>query len=334
VLVAFKEYPHTDIMERAFELVDICVAAAEKKVKPVSAIYECHMIDQMHTTRDPLKSIVAHAKAMEKLPRVLSASIAHSFPWGDVPGMGTKTLVVTDNDPALAAALAKELGEMVIAARGHTTDDHPPLHAALDQALAIDGPVVIADTADNPGAGAAGDSTYLLHELIARGIGNAVIGPMWDPVSTQFCFDVGVGATIPLRIGGKVGALSGTPVDAIVKVEALKRDATMLFGGLPTSMGDAALVSIAVKGNTDDAPIQIVLNTNRTQAYGTEVFTQFGVDLKSKRLIIVKSMQHFYAAFAPIAKRVIYMGSPGTASRDFASLTYHNIPRPMWPFDR
>ena len=335
VLVAFKEYPHTDIVERAEELIELCVAAVEGKIRPVSAIYDCHMIDQMHTTRDPLRAIVAHAKELEKLPGVLSVSIAHSFPWGDVPGMGTKVLVVTDNDMPLATRLAEQVGQMVIAARGNTTDDHPPLTVALQRALELtsaepQGPVVIADTADNPGAGAAGDSTFLLHALIERGIGNAIIGPLWDPVATSFCFDAGVGATLKLRIGGKVGPDSGESVDAVVQVEGLRRNASMLFGGLPTSMGDAALVSIVLPNKEK---IQIVVNTLRTQAYGTEVFTQFDVDLSAQRLIIVKSMQHFYAAFAPLAKAVIYMGSPGTASREFAALPYLHRARPMWPFE-
>jgi microcystin degradation protein MlrC len=332
ILVAFKEYPHTDIMERAFELVDLCMAAVERKIKPVTAVFDCHMIDQMHTTLEPMKSVVARAKAMEKEPGVLSVSIGHGFPWGDVPENGTKVWVVTDNNVPLAERLANEIGQMVIAARGHTTADHPSLEQALAEALEVTGGhVVIADTADNPGAGAAGDSTFLLRALIDRGIGNVVIGPLWDPVATQFCFAAGVGATLKLRIGGKVGPDSGEPVDAVVKVEGLKHDATMIFGGLPTPMGDAALVSIDVEGSQ---LIQIVLNTLRTQAYGTEVFTQFGIDLRAKRLIIVKSMQHFHAAFAPLAKKVIYMGSPGTASREFKTLTYRNIPRPMWPFDQ
>lgn len=331
ILVAFKEYPHTDIMERAFELVDLCMAAVERKIKPVTAVFDCHMIDQMHTTLEPMKSVVARAKAMEKESGVLSVSIGHGFPWGDVPENGTKVWVVTDNDLPLAERLAAEIGHMVIAARGHTTADHPPLEQALAEALTVSGgPVVIADTADNPGAGAAGDSTFLLRALIDRGIGNVVIGPLWDPVATQFCFAAGVGATLKLRIGGKVGPDSGEPVDAVVKVEGLKHDATMIFGGLPTPMGDAALVSIDVEGSQ---LIQIVLNTLRTQAYGTEVFTQFDIDLAARRIIIVKSMQHFHAAFAPLAKKVIYMGSPGTASREFKTLTYRNIPRPMWPFD-
>ena len=65
--------------------------------------------------------------------------------------------VVTDNNLPLAERLASEIGHMVIAARGHTTADHPSLERALADALTVTGgPVVIADTADNPGAGAAG----------------------------------------------------------------------------------------------------------------------------------------------------------------------------------
>jgi microcystin degradation protein MlrC len=334
VLVAFKEYPHTDIMDRAFDLVDVCLKAVAKEVVPVSTVVDCNMIDMMHTTREPMQSIVARMFEMEKMPGVLSVSIAHSFAWGDVPGMGAKVLVVTDNNAPLGQTLADELRAAVWAARGVATEPHPPLAEALEQALttlkSIGGPVVIADTADNPGAGAAGDSTYLLAALLERSIGNVAIGAMWDPVATQFCFDAGVDATLALRLGGKVGAHSGNPVDVTAKVVGLKRDATQQFAGMPVPLGDAALIQVPV---TNRAPIEIVISTLRTQCYGTEVFTQFGVDLGAKDLIIVKSMQHFYAAFAPLAKKVIYMGSPGAASRDLKALTFHHIPRPMWPFD-
>jgi microcystin degradation protein MlrC len=334
VLVAFKEYPHTDIMDRAFDLVDICIDAVNQKVTPVSTVVNCNMIDMMHTTREPMQSIVARMFAMEKMPGVLSVSIAHSFAWGDVPGMGAKVLVVTDNNPALGQTLANELRDAVWAARGIATAPHPPLAEALSQALtalqSIGGPIVIADTADNPGAGAAGDSTYLLAALLEKNIGNVAIGPMWDPIATQFCFDVGVGATLALRLGGKVGAHSGEPVDVTAKVIGLKREAAQLFAGMPVPLGNAALIQVEIP---DSQPIEIVISTLRTQCYGAEVFTQFGVDLGAKNLIVVKSMQHFYAAFAPIAKKIIYMGSPGAASRDLKALKFLNIPRPMWPFD-
>ena len=99
----------------------------------------------------------------------------------------------------------------------------PGIDAALDEALAFDGgPVVLADGADNPGGGAAGDSTFILKRLLERGIGNVCLGPLWDPVAVRIAFEAGEGATLLLRIGGKVGPLSGDPLDLRVTVKALQ----------------------------------------------------------------------------------------------------------------
>src|SRR5246127_1818790 len=53
VMVSFKEYPHTDVLERGLELVDICAAAVEGKVKPVHAMVDCDIIVTVHTSREP-----------------------------------------------------------------------------------------------------------------------------------------------------------------------------------------------------------------------------------------------------------------------------------------
>ena len=79
-------------------------------------------------------------------------------------------------------------------------------------------PVVIADRSDNAGAGAASDSTYILAELIERGVTDTALGMIWDPMAVRACHDAGVGARLPLRIGGKAGRLSGAPIDADVEV--------------------------------------------------------------------------------------------------------------------
>src|SRR3546814_3152936 len=80
---------------------------------------------------------------------------------------------------------------------------------ALDQALAATrAPVVIADTADNAGGGAPGDSTFFLHRMLERGITDAACGYFWDPIAVRFCREAGIGATFNLRIGGKCGPKS------------------------------------------------------------------------------------------------------------------------------
>jgi microcystin degradation protein MlrC len=74
---------------------------------------------------------------------------------------------------------------------------------ALDRALAVkSGPVVIADTADNTGGGAPGDSTFLLRRVRKRGIKDVGIAPLRDPIAVQFCRDAGVDATLDLSVPG------------------------------------------------------------------------------------------------------------------------------------
>jgi microcystin degradation protein MlrC len=203
----------------------------------------------------------------------------------------------------------------------------PGIDAALDAALACaGGPVVLADGADNPGGGAAGDSTFILRRMLERGIADACLGPLWDPGAARIAFDAGVGARLPLRIGGKIGPLSGDPVDAEVTVLALMREMTMTgLAGTPASLGDCALV--------DAGGVQVVLASVRNQAIDTDLFTQLGIDLAAKKIVIVKSSQHFFASFSKVARQVIYVGAPGVVTGDLKSLPYRKIQRPKWPLD-
>jgi len=162
--------------------------------------------------------------------------------------------------------------------------------------------------------------------MLERGIGNAAIGPFWDPVAARIAFEAGVGARLPLRIGGKVGPLSGDPLDIDCTVVALHPDLVQTgLSGSPTSMGASALVRVN--------DIDILLVTVRNQAIGTDLFTQLGCDLEGKKIIVVKSSQHFHASYSKIAKDVVYVGSPGSVTLDLSTLPYRRIRRPKWPLD-
>jgi microcystin degradation protein MlrC len=325
VMVSFKEYPHTDVLERGLELVDICAAAVEGKVKPVAAMVDCDIIVTVHTSREPARSFVERMQALEGKDGVLSVSLTHGFSWGDVPEMGTKVLVYTDGDPAKANALARQLADEVIAMRDGLTVNYPSIDDSLDQALAFDGgPVVLADGADNPGGGAASDSTFILRRMLERGITNAALGPMWDPIAVRIAFDAGVGAKLQMRIGGKISPLSGDPLDVECTVKALQHDLVMTgLSNTPTAMGDCALVEVD--------GIDIVLITRRNQAMGTDLFTQLGCNLAAKKIVVVKSSQHFYASYSKVAKHVIYAGAPGAVTLDLTTLPYRKARLPKWP---
>jgi len=327
VLVAFKEYPHTDILERALELVDLCAAKVEGKARPVAAVADCQMIVTMHTSRQPARGFVDRIQSLEGKDGVLSISVSHGFAWGDVPEMGTKVLVYTDGDRAKAQALAKQLAGELIAMREALNVRFPSIDQALDEALAFDGgPVVISDGADNPGGGAASDSTFILRRILERGIANVALGPVWDPIAVRIAFEAGQGARLALRVGGKISPLSGDPLDLDCTVKALHHDMVMTgLAGTGMPLGDCALV--------EAGGVEIVLITLRNQAMGTDLFTQLGVDLAAKKMIVVKSSQHFYASFSKVARHVIYAGAPGAVTLDLTALPYRKVRRPKWPLD-
>lgn len=77
--------------------------------------------------------------------------------------------------------------------------------------------------------------------------------------------------------------------------------------------------------------MNLILNSIRTQTFHPDAFTQFGIDLAAFKIIVVKSSQHFYAGFAPLASEVIYASSPGTLNSDFANLPFEKLTTPYWP---
>lgn len=327
-IVTFKEYPHVDFAERATELFDIIAGTLAGTLQPRMALYDCGMIGVYHTTQQPMQDYVEKLKTLEGQNGVLSISVGHGFPWGDVPDMGTRILVVTDGRPERGAALAEELGQQLFALREQLQPDYTSIDEALDVALASDAtPVVLADVADNAGGGAPSDSTFLLRALLDRGVENAAVGLIWDPVAVKLATDAGAGTTFDLRLGGKMGPTSGDPVDLRVTVTKVVSDATQTFGQGPDKaqnrMGDA--VALHARG------IDLVVNSIRTQTFHPDAFTNLGIDPSRKRIVVVKSMQHFHAGFAPIAGKILYVATPGALMPDFQALPYRRVNHDLWP---
>ncbi|MBI1779647.1 MAG: M81 family metallopeptidase [Proteobacteria bacterium] len=326
VLICYKEFPHTDFLERAEELVSLVADAAQGKVKPVKSVFDCRMIQSFPTSRQPMRGFVDRIKAMEGKDGILSISVVHCYPYADVPDIGAKILVITDDRKEVGDRLAETLGRELIAMRDAVRPAFLSIEESLDQAsMAEAGPIVIAEPADNAGGGAPSDSTFIFAAMRRRGIKNAAIAPLWDPIAVKMCFAAGEGATFDLRFGGKMGRFSGPPVDARVKVIKCVKDATQSAHGTVFRLGDAA--AIDVDG------IAVVLVSVRGQAWGTDLFSNLGIDPTKRRIIVVKSTNHFYGAYSKIAEDVLYTDGPGALPRDFSKVPYTRIKRPIWPLD-
>ncbi|MFJ2995706.1 M81 family metallopeptidase [Pandoraea sp. NPDC087047] len=325
VLIAYKEYPHTDAIDRLREAYRLVTQAANGAIIPVTAVHECRMVGAWHTTSEPMAGFVRRMKSFEGRDGILSVSLGHGFPWGDVPEAGAKLWVVADRDAELATALATQLGSEFWAMRYEVQPRWLDLDHGLDVALAVgDGPVVVADVADNPGGGAPGDSTFVLRRIVERGIPNVALGCFWDLGAIQICADAGVGATLDLRIGGKCGVTSGDPMDLRVTVRAVHDAHSQSIHGMSIPLGR----SVWVEGLNG---LDIVLISVRTQVIGVDAFAGIGIDMDAKRLVIVKSTQHFQAEFAPRAKAIVHIAAPGALTPDFAAIPYHRRDLNYWP---
>ena len=327
VAIAFKEFPHTDTVERARELVDIVTRAVRREVAPHISSFDCQMIDVFPTTEGSIRAFVDQISTLETdIPEVLSISVVHGFLAGDVPEMGTKVIVVTDDAGDNGDALARELGMQLYAMRGRTRMELLTPSDALDQldTRTGKGPLLIADVWDNPGGGMAGDSTVILREIMDRKIDSAAMASIWDPVAVQFCFAAGEGAEIPLRFGAKSGPGLGEPVDATVTVKGLSENGSMRFGGSVARLGRCA----AIRLNGD---IEVVLCENRVQAYTPDIFTCVGINPARKRLLVVKSTNHFRAGFSRLSNRVLYVDSNPPYPHDPRTTKYKKLKRGIWP---
>ncbi len=325
LIVTYKEYPHVDMTERAADLYRLCLRTAQGEMRPVLAYHDCRMINMWRTPLQPARGFVDRMRALEGHDGILSVSFGHGFPWGDVEEVGAKMLVIADGDIAKAQAVARQLARELWDMRAETVTQHDTIDEAIDHGLSGGGgPVVLADVADNAGGGAPSDNTAILRRLVDRGITDAVIGLFWDPQAVQFCLEAGEGARFLLRIGGKCGPASGAPVDLMATVRAVAAEHTQtgLSGGR-LSLGPSAWVSAD--------GIDIVLISKRHQTFAPDAFTGLGLTLADKRLVAVKSTQHFQAAFAPIARQIRYVAAPGAIPPDYAAIPYTKRTLPFWP---
>jgi microcystin degradation protein MlrC len=330
ILAAFLEFPHTDFYERAEHVVDLALRALRREIKPVISTFDCRMIDIYPTSREPMRSYVDRLKALQGRDGILSISLIHGFMAGDVPELGTQVMVVTDNEPEKGADLAARLGMELFSMRGKTAMPMLDTEAGLDEAMRLVAqkpgkPIVIADVWDNPGGGVAGDGTLILRRILERRIDNIAVATIWDPVAVTFCLAAGEGANIQLRFGGKAGPDGGAPIDARVEVVKAVQEAWQSFGKSKVTLGAAAVIRL------EGTDVEVILNTNRTQTFEPDIFSNLGIDPGSRDILLVKSTNHFHAGFEPVAAEILYVDAGAPYPSNPGKTDYRKLSREIWP---
>ena len=322
-LAPYLTYPHVDMRDagvRAMRLLLDRIARGAPYAKAFRQGDFWIPITSQCTLVDPMAAVMAERAAI--LARTGAAELAwcFAFPYADFPGCGpalaayAATQAAADDaaDTLLAAVHAREGGfRMDVVPAGEAV-------AAAIRAAGPGGPVVIADTQDNPGGGGHGDTTGLLRELLAQGASGAVVCLINDADSAAACHAAGEGATVTLSLGGKS---DGVPLAVTAEVLRLTDGRFTLTGpmaaGNPANLGPCAVVGVD--------GVRVLVVSRKMQAYDQAIPRHAGIEPAEASILVLKSSVHFRADFGPMARQVIVAAAPGPVVADPATLPFRHL---------
>lgn len=333
LLHGYKTYPHVDMDARGREATERLLDLAAGRIRPTVAWRQPPLLPPIAgqlTARGPMRRLYDLAAEMERDPKVVTISTFAGFPLADIKDAGLSIYVATDNDQALADRLADRLAATAWEHRREFLHTALPVGEAVARALATAGrPVILADIADNTGGGAGGDTTEILRELLRVGARQTTVACIWDAEAVQACVEAGVGASVTVRVGGRVDPSHGAPVPVTGRVRTLSDGRFIhkgpMFRGLEGRLGPTAVLDVN--------DLKIILISLRWQTLDPEMLRFVGIEPTAERILVVKSSIHYRAAFEPLAHTLIEVDAPGLSSSNLARFTFKHVRRPIYPLD-
>lgn len=336
IIVSYKTYPHIDMRIAARHAAEILRRTMDGEIAPRTVFVRLPMLDEANACRTdvgPMVGWVEQARAYEREPDVFAVSVNAGFPQADMREVGPTVLVTCQGDLARHRRFAHGIADDIWANRRNVVNRFYGVDEAAAIARDHDGggrPIIVADYADNPGAGSYGDATELLRAMLAADLSGACFGPMVDPGAASLLHQHRVGDAVSLDLGGKTDpAFGGPPLPVTGTLTGLfdgwyTGDGPMI-GGLRYSFGPTATMQVA--------GVAVLIVSAAAQMRDLQQFLAFGIDPRRMKVVGLKSMQHFRAAFEPIASRVIVCDSGALCTPDLSRLPYRNVPRPIFPLD-
>ena len=338
IIVSYQTYPHVDMRRTGRQAAGILHRTMAGEIRPKTIRLHLPMLTEAsggRTVKGPLIEWLARCRDYEAAnpAKVFALSINAGFSHADIAEVGPTVLVCAQGDMAAHQRFAQQIADEIWQRRFEAMNEF----LAVDEAAAICAahqgprPIVVADFSDNPGGGAYGDSTNLLAALLRAKVQNACLGPIIDPEAARQLHGFKPGQQVSLELGGKVDpSLGGGPLSLTGTLMLLSDgdyvgDGPMI-GGQKRSWGPTAV--LRVDG------IDILVVTNAAQIWDQQQFKAFGIDPSAKRVVALKSAQHFRAAFEPMADRVIVCDSGALCAPDHSALPYRRVKRPIFPLDQ
>lgn len=326
-----REYPHDDLRDRGWEAIETAVRQAQGTCMPVQHLEPLPLL--MPTTTTYLgvgREINEHLADLETRDGVLDVTLQHGFPYSDTPHTRSAVICITDGDADLARRTAKQAARFIWDRRHALLVEHPMPEEAIALALQIPGrPVVINETSDNAGGAAPADGTHLLRALLAAGVDESVFCGIKDEVVVQQATAAGVGATIDVVLGGRTDPLHGDPLHVSAYVKALTDGQIVLEApmgrGWKVDHGPTAL--LVVDG------IEIIVISIAFQTIDRTLALAHGIDVTQRRLVALKSSNHFRSGFQELAAGIVTTDPPGWTTHRLDVFPRTRVVRPIFPLD-
>ncbi len=109
-IVLYKEYPHVDLTQRAAELFEICISAAEGAVRPVMALHDCRMLGVWRTSDPEVRALVDEMSEAERRPGLSPSVSAMDFNGATSPASAQKCCRPCENSSRLMDATTERAG--------------------------------------------------------------------------------------------------------------------------------------------------------------------------------------------------------------------------------
>ncbi|MDF1749875.1 MAG: M81 family metallopeptidase, partial [Alphaproteobacteria bacterium] len=333
VLDIYRTYPHVDMGETGSRTAAHLLKMIANGGRPAKAFRRTEYLIPLNfgcTDIAPPKKLYGEVlpSLLARDSKLTALALAMGFPLSDIAEIGP-SLVAYGQDQAAADRAANALMDNMVQNEAGFGDRIWSPADAIAQAKILlqqpgQGPVVLADTQDNPGGGGPGDTTGMLRALLSGGAGQvaggAVIGVFNDPDTAALAHRHPVGAIVDFDLGGKLFP-GDNPVSGPFEIRALGTGAFTgtgpMWGGARYQMGPYARL------HRDG--VDVVIASRPEQAGDQSMFRHVGIEPSKTGILVLKSSVHFRADFAPLARAVLTVAAPGPVYADPGSLDFKNI---------
>jgi microcystin degradation protein MlrC len=334
-IVGYHTYPHVDMFEVGQKAARLMLRVLSGEVKPCMVLRKLPLIIQAEKSQSssgPMHAMIATAQKWERSGQAEAVSIFPVQPWMDIDEMGCAVVAVTNGNERTARKQADTLARRLWDEKALYEAELTPAPEAIARALAIDGgPVVLSESSDSTGSGSPGDSTGVLKHLLRAPLTGPAAIFLVDPAAVAQAIASGIGTTVSMAIGGAFDKKHSKPVKVkgVVKLISDGRWVARARGyntGITTCMGRAVVLEVGL--------VLILIAERSAMTVDPELFRSHGIDPVHCKIVVVKSPNGFRAAYAPIAREMIVVDTPGVSSANLRTLPFRRVPRPIYPLDR